>query len=267
MKLRLGIPKGSLQDSTVQLFARAGFNIYVSSRSYNPGIDDSEIAYLCEQASRYFAKPVVPADVVWTYAGVRPLLGDEHSDASAVTRDYQLDLEPGPAPLLTVWGGKITTFRTLAEEAADTLCRHMGVHAGPWTRGALLPGGDLSAWIGPPVRPDTDFARFVQAVAVRYPALPPALRHRYARAYGARIDLVVRPEGLGEEDRHLAARERGVGAVDAGAAAGRDAGRGKRLDELEERVRGGNVVESRGTGSRRDLPAIEDASAAKAQIG
>lgn len=162
-------------------------------------IDDSEIAYLCEQASRYFAKPVVPADVVWTYAGVRPLLGDEHSDASAVTRDYQLDLEPGPAPLLTVWGGKITTFRKLAEEAADTLCRHMGVHAGPWTRGALLPGGDLSAWIGPPVRPDTDFTRFVQAVAVRYPALPPALRHRYARAYGARIDLVVRPEGLGEE--------------------------------------------------------------------
>jgi glycerol-3-phosphate dehydrogenase len=75
----------------------------------------------------------------------------------------------------------------------------MGVHAGPWTRGALLPGGDLSAWIGPPVRPDTDFTRFVQAVAVRYPALPPALRHRYARAYGARIDLVVRPEGLGEE--------------------------------------------------------------------
>jgi len=162
-------------------------------------IDDSEIAYLCEQASRYFAKPVTPADVAWTYAGVRPLLGDESSDASAVTRDYQLDLEAGPAPLLTVWGGKITTFRKLAEEAADTLCRSLGVSAGPWTATATLPGGDLSEWIGPPVRPDTDFARFDEALGRRHPEWPAALRHRYARAYGSRVDFLVRPDGLGEE--------------------------------------------------------------------
>jgi glycerol-3-phosphate dehydrogenase len=161
-------------------------------------IDDSEIAYLCEQASRYFARPVTRADVVWTYAGVRPLLGDESSDASAVTRDYQLDFDTTQAPLLTVWGGKITTFRKLAEEAADGLCQHLGVKHKAWTAGAFLPGGDLSAWIGAPVRPDTDFERFDQALAQRHPHWPPTVRRHLARCYGARIDKVVGPEGLGE---------------------------------------------------------------------
>jgi glycerol-3-phosphate dehydrogenase len=162
-------------------------------------INDGEIAYLCEQASRYFAQAITPADVVWTYAGVRPLLGDETSDASAVTRDYQLDFDTRQAPLLTVWGGKITTFRKLAEEAADGLCQHLGMKHPAWTAGAHLPGGDLSAWIGPPVRPDTDFARFEQELAQRHPQWPPAVRHHLARCYGARIDKVVGPQGLGEE--------------------------------------------------------------------
>ena len=78
-------------------------------------IDAAETAYLCEQASRYFERPVTPAHVVWSYSGVRPLLDDEAGDPSAVTRDYQLDLDTAGAPLLTVWGGKITTFRKLAE--------------------------------------------------------------------------------------------------------------------------------------------------------
>jgi glycerol-3-phosphate dehydrogenase len=90
-------------------------------------IDADEVRYLCEQASRYFAKPVTPADVVWSYAGVRPLLDDESGNASAVTRDYLLELDTrGGAPLLNVWGGKITTFRKLAEEAADLLCPPLG---------------------------------------------------------------------------------------------------------------------------------------------
>ncbi|MEO8156089.1 MAG: glycerol-3-phosphate dehydrogenase [Rhizobacter sp.] len=162
-------------------------------------IDDSEIAYLCEQASRYFAQPITAADVVWTYAGVRPLLGDESSDASAVTRDYQLDFDTEQAPLLTVWGGKITTFRKLAEEAADGLCQRLKIHKPAWTSGAYLPGGDLSAFIGSPTRPDTDFARFEQVLAQRHPQWPAALRHRLARCYGARIEMVVSPDGLGEE--------------------------------------------------------------------
>jgi len=163
-------------------------------------IADDEVAYLCEQASRYFLRPVTPSDVVWHYAGVRPLLGDGHGDASAVTRDYQLDLDTAAAPLLTVWGGKITTFRRLAEEVADALCRSLGLGTGPWTARAHLPGGDLRAWIGPPHRPDLDFMRFEEVLAKRHPAWAPALRHRLARCHGARIDLVVDgSQALGEE--------------------------------------------------------------------
>ena len=156
-------------------------------------IDESEIAYLCEQASRYFAKPIAPSDVVWTYSGVRPLLDDESGDPSAVTRDYSLELDTAQAPLLTVWGGKITTFRRLAEDAADLLMQPLGVDAarGAWTHGAFLPGGDLSKWIGPARRPDTDFERFEQTVRRRYPQFDAAVLHRLARAYGARIDRVI----------------------------------------------------------------------------
>ncbi|WP_257828331.1 glycerol-3-phosphate dehydrogenase [Rhizobacter sp. J219] len=162
-------------------------------------IDDSEIAYLCEQASRYFAKPVTPADVVWTYAGVRPLMGDESSDASAVTRDYMLDYDMNGAPMLTVWGGKITTFRKLAEEAADGLCKRLHNRQPSWTANAFLPGGDLSAWIGPPQRPDTDFERFDAALAERHPQWHADTRRRLARCYGSRIELVAGSQGLGEE--------------------------------------------------------------------
>ena len=163
-------------------------------------IDESEIAYLCEQASRYFARPVTPADVVWTYAGVRPLMDDERADASAVTRDYMLDYDSaGGATLLTVWGGKITTFRKLAEEAADGLCKRLHARQPAWTANAFLPGGDLSAWIGPPQRPDTDFERFDAALAERHPQWPAATRRRLARCYGSRIELVANGTGLGEE--------------------------------------------------------------------
>ena len=103
--------------------------------------DAEEIAYLCAQASRYFAKPVTPAQVVWTYSGVRPLLDDESGNPAAVTRDYRLELDTdGGAPLLSVWGGKITTFRKLAEEAADLLAPTLTDVSmrGAWTAGAPL---------------------------------------------------------------------------------------------------------------------------------
>lgn len=164
-------------------------------------IDESETAYLCEQASRYFERAITPGDVVWTYSGVRPLLDDESGDPSAVTRDYLLDLDSAPneAPLLTVWGGKITTFRKLAEEAADLLAAPLQAKRGAWTRDAHLPGGDLSGWIGKAQRPDTDFARFVQAVKLRRPELPDALCQRLSRAYGARIDKVLDGDTLGAQ--------------------------------------------------------------------
>ena len=181
--------------------------------------DAAEVAYLCEQASRYFQQPVTPADVVWSYAGVRPLLDDASGDPSAVTRDYLLEsnvLPPdatagerraapsssaGPrggqaapaagAPLLSVWGGKITTCRKLAEDAADDIGRMLGDVRAHWTERAPLPGGDLSGWIGTPQRPDTDFERLVQALRQRYDWLSAPLARRLARAYGSRVDRVL----------------------------------------------------------------------------
>jgi glycerol-3-phosphate dehydrogenase len=158
-------------------------------------IDADEVAYLCEQASRYFARPVVPADVVWSYSGVRPLLDDESGSASAVTRDYLLefDAEPG-APLLSVWGGKITTYRKLAEEATELLLKRLGEPGrARWTGQGQLPGGDLSDWIGPAQRPDLDMRRFAGVLAQRYPQLPAAVRARWARLYGARVALLLAP--------------------------------------------------------------------------
>ena len=157
-------------------------------------IAQEEVDYLCTQASRYFEKPIAPSDVVWTYSGVRPLLDDDSGDPSAVTRDYMLESNTTAAPLLSVWGGKITTFRKLAEDAADEVGRMLGQSAGQrpaWTDGAFLAGGDLSGWIGAAKRPDDDFERFVEAVQARYPWLGSQLARRLARAYGARIaDLV-----------------------------------------------------------------------------
>jgi len=154
-------------------------------------ISTEEIDYLCEQASRYFEKPVVPADVVWTYSGVRPLLDDASGDPSAVTRDYLLEANTTAAPLLSVWGGKITTFRKLAEDAADEVGRMLGDARPAWTDGAFMPGGDLSPWIGAARRPDDDFERFVAEVQRRHAWLPASLARRLARAYGARIALVL----------------------------------------------------------------------------
>ncbi|WP_294639433.1 glycerol-3-phosphate dehydrogenase [uncultured Aquabacterium sp.] len=156
-------------------------------------IGEDEVAYLCEQASRYFTRPISPSDVVWTYSGVRPLLDDASGDPSAVTRDYLLETQADGAPLLTVWGGKITTFRKLAEDAATEVGRLLGDARRPWTEGASLPGGDLRAWIGTPQRPDTDFERFVSVLRTRHAWLPAELARRLARAYGARVERVLGP--------------------------------------------------------------------------
>lgn len=145
-------------------------------------IDEQEIFYLCDIANRYFVRQIGAADVAWTYSGVRPLLDDEATDPASVTRDYVLELDAHPAPLLSVFGGKITTYRKLAESAVDKLVRPLGTGSGPWTRTALLPGGDL---------PGGSFAVFLRTIERRYPWLPAALRIRYAQAYGTRIERVI----------------------------------------------------------------------------
>ena len=144
-------------------------------------ISPAEVDYLCDAANRYLRQPIKAADVVWSYAGVRPLYDDAESNATAVTRDYMFDLEapPGDAPLLSIYGGKITTFRKLAEHALEKLSAHLDIFGAPWTKDAALPGGDM---------PDADFDRFRQSLQEARPWLPPALALRLARAYGTRVD-------------------------------------------------------------------------------
>ena len=145
-------------------------------------IEPAEVTYLCALASRYFRRQLVPSDVIWSYSGVRPLLEDESSDPTRVTRDYALELERQPAPLLSVFGGKITTYRRLAEDAVNLLAGPLRSRAAPWTAGALLPGGEL---------PQGSLAVFLRTLARRYPWLPAQLRWRYAHAYGTRIERVL----------------------------------------------------------------------------
>jgi glycerol-3-phosphate dehydrogenase len=147
-----------------------------------PSID--EIDYLCGAVSEYFNRPVSRSDVVWSYAGVRPLYDDGNANASAVTRDYVLDLhaDAQAAPLLSVYGGKITTFRRLAEHALTLLQGALEFPGDAWTEKATLPGGDI---------PGADLEAFQIDCATRYPWIPPPTLRRLCHAYGSRIDRVI----------------------------------------------------------------------------
>ncbi|WP_308419619.1 hypothetical protein [Chitinimonas koreensis] len=116
-------------------------------------IDADETAYLCEMASRYFKRPVAVADVVWSYSGVRPLLDDESASAASVTRDYELVLDQSSAPVLSVFGGKITTFRKLAEEATDRLQALIGHGGGPGPSAPSCPAANCRATTPKPSPP------------------------------------------------------------------------------------------------------------------
>ena len=145
-------------------------------------ISPEEVRYLCDVVNRYFVQQTRPEEVVWSYSGVRPLLDDESRNPSSVTRDYALELDRRPAPLLSVFGGKITTYRKLSEDAVNQLAPLLGSRAEPWTRDASLPGGDF---------PRGSFAKLLRVVERRFPWLPTPVRQRYAQAYGSRIDRVV----------------------------------------------------------------------------
>lgn len=148
-------------------------------------ISEEETAYLCESVNRYFDIPVSPSQVVWSWSGVRPLLEEEVANPSAVTRDYRLDLtaENNLAPVLSVFGGKITTYRRLAEEAMEKLQPLFSyMETEDWTAHAPLPGGDIE---------NADFARFLTQFRQRCPWLPVVTAKRYAHAYGTRVDMLL----------------------------------------------------------------------------
>jgi Glycerol-3-phosphate dehydrogenase len=161
---------------------------------------DAEVAYLCAAASEYFAKPVTPSDVVWTYSGVRPLYDDGASSAQAATRDYVLAVdapEGKGAALLSIFGGKITTYRRLADAAiaklAPFLPKLAAKEAG-WSSATTLPGGDF---------PVDGFDALVDDLLARFPFVARDHMRRLVRAYGTRTRMIldgsVRMEDLGRD--------------------------------------------------------------------
>lgn len=154
-------------------------------------IAQHEIDYLCTLSSLYFKQRICPDDVVWSYSGVRPLVDDGAKDAKAITRDYRLELDQAGAPFLTVFGGKITTFRKLAEDAVNLIAPVLSNRHGAWTGTACLPGGDIHG-ATPSNRAVLEFSSFVSRLQEQYDWLPAALIQRYAHAYGSRIHHLLK---------------------------------------------------------------------------
>ncbi len=147
-------------------------------------ISGEETDYLCSCINRSFKTAIGPSDVVWSYSGVRPLYDDAAENASAVTRDYVLDVEDagGRLPVLSVFGGKITTYRRLAEHALEKLAPYFPGLKPAWTGEGILPGGDM---------PDADFDTFLADLKRRRPFLPDELARRLARAYGTKVEILL----------------------------------------------------------------------------
>lgn len=143
---------------------------------------DEERDYLLRFASQYFAQPLTAADVVWTYSGVRPLYNDGAKSATAATRDYVLSLDTAGAPLLNVFGGKITTYRRLAESALEKLQPHFPQARGPWTARVPLPGGQF---------PHDGVSALVTGLKARFGFLSDPWAARLVRAYGAEAEEVL----------------------------------------------------------------------------
>ncbi|MBB5536552.1 glycerol-3-phosphate dehydrogenase [Rhizobium giardinii] len=165
----------------------------------NIQITDGEVSYLCNAASEYFSEPVKPADVVWTYSGVRPLYDDGASKAQEATRDYvlKIDANNGDAPLLNVFGGKLTTYRRLSEHALEKIADAIGAKGAPWTANSVLPGGNF---------PANGYEAEVAKLKNRYPFLAERHARRLVRLYGtlavSLLGEIDRAEGLG---RHFGA--------------------------------------------------------------
>lgn len=149
-----------------------------------PTISEDEINYLLGTVTRYFTAELSRQDIVWSYSGIRALIDNGASDPSKLTRDYQLqsDAPAGQPPLLTVFGGKITTYRRLAERAVEQLRPFFPEATGAWTSAAALPGGDL---------PNGDVSAYEAALIEAYRELPSELLARFVRTYGTRTQRLL----------------------------------------------------------------------------
>jgi glycerol-3-phosphate dehydrogenase len=145
-------------------------------------IDAQEIDYICQAVSEYTADPVTSDQVVWSYSGVRPLFDDASDNASKVTRDYVLDLDTEGAPVVSVYGGKVTTYRKLSEQVLDHLQQPLKITNPSWTVNSILPGGDI---------PQGDFGAFVTKTKNTYEWLDENILYDYCRNYGTEIDTLL----------------------------------------------------------------------------
>ncbi|MFI4902149.1 MAG: glycerol-3-phosphate dehydrogenase [Burkholderiales bacterium] len=159
----------------------------------DPAIDDAEVDYLLAIANAYLAAPIARSDIVWTYSGVRPLYDDGAADPSAVTRDYVLKVDsgdaPGRAPLLSIFGGKVTTYRKLAEAAMKSLAPFFPAMRGDWTAGEPLPGGDFAG----------DRSQLFAELCARYPHLGFTLLRALGNRHGTRAFDVLGDAATGED--------------------------------------------------------------------
>lgn len=151
-----------------------------------PRMTDAEVEYLCKAVNNYLARPLTPKDAIWRYSGVRPLLDDGSDNASNVTRDYTLLLDSplGEGPMLTVLGGKLTTYRRLAEHAVEKLKPFFPNLGKNWTYQEALPGGEIpEGWLG--------FEKWQLELLIRYPLLNQAWLKAFSRRYGALSDQIL----------------------------------------------------------------------------
>jgi glycerol-3-phosphate dehydrogenase len=156
-------------------------------------VTEQEVSYLCRAVARWFEKPPRPSDVVWRYAGVRPLYEDRARSASAVTRDYVFDLDTAGPPALSIFGGKLTTHRRLAEHALARLAPHLPDVGPAWTAQSLLPGGaDL---------PSGGVAALAAELARDHPTIDTASAERLTHSYGGDAWRIL-SEPLGQDFGH-----------------------------------------------------------------
>jgi glycerol-3-phosphate dehydrogenase len=163
--------------------------------SVPPVCTPEEQDYLCAFASEYFATPVTRDDIIWTYSGVRPLHDEGAASATAASRDYTLKLDTSlGAPVLHVFGGKITTYRRLAESALAKIGPDLGMGRGPWTAGVPLPGGNFAV---------DGVERIVRELRETHAFLTETWARRLVRAYGTEAGEILagarEPSDLGEE--------------------------------------------------------------------
>jgi D-erythritol 1-phosphate dehydrogenase len=176
-------------------------DIAVEGKPEDAAIDEREIDYLLAVLARYFDRPPTRADIVHSFSGVRPLYDDKAQNPSAVTRDYIFDIDPklpnAAPPILSIFGGKITTYRKLAEHALDKLSSFFPGMAKGWTARAPLPGGDM---------PGADFDAWLVAFRKQFPWLPGDLARHYGRLYGTRAAALLEgAKGPGDLGRHFGA--------------------------------------------------------------